>query len=363
MWNSAWNNTHSLTRSMKALPLVALLTASLFLAPTAVAQLPDTGSMLGIQLAASQPKYYVDDEGYTVVIGEVNNLKDFPVTDVRVLVNFYTKESGESPHESQIGDTILKVIPPFGSSPYEIRSKSQGLDVTGVAPSLLGFTSSVTKETYLDVGEPTVSAIGTVSINGSVTNNAGDDAINPIVYALVYDALVPPRVIAIHSIPITTMSSGITLDYEFAAPDNEQASFVRIIVESDNYASNVVDVPIMRYLTQPLVIRDIITVNSDGDFVFTLYKDIPVYIRSTVTGQDIAGLEYMYIVQVKRSDTPSVVEFIGTFEGSLLSSGLAQPLVEWIPENSGLFFVQTYVWNLNDTPLSSPGPVTLLHVR
>lgn len=348
---------------MKATPIIVLFAVSMFLAGTVNAQTVDSGSMLGLELVNTQPTYYQDDEGYTVVIGEVNNLKDFPVTDVRILANFYTAEFPDSPHESQIGETILSIIPALESSPYMIRSSSQNLDIYGVSTNLLGFTSSAAKDIQLELDDVTARASDTLSITGMINNNAQGTIDDITVYALVYNALDPPRLIVIDSMSTGELSTNETSEFQFSLKDYEQASFVRLVAESDNYTSKPVDIPIMRYLAQPLVIADIVIVDADGNYVSSLHKDIPVYIQSRITGQNIVEIDYTYIIQVNRSDVLSVVEFVGTTDGLITDSGVSLSLVEWIPETSGLFFVETYVWSVSGTPLSTPGPVTLLHVR
>ncbi len=349
---------------MGATPIVALFVALMLLPATASAQQPiESGSMLGIELVRTQPTYYTDDEGYTVVVGEINNLKEFPVTDVRIIVNFYTQDYRDSPRESQIGGTILGVVPAMGTSPYMIRSHSQDLDIYGVSADLLGFTSSPVKTTPLELGDVTARASGELVIGGTVTNNAQADVANAVVYALVYDALEPPRLIVIDSVNTGSLPTDSAYDFQFSLPDYERALFVRLIAESDNYTSEPVDIPVTRYLAEPLVIQNIATVDAGGNPVSSIHRDAPVYLQSRITGQDVIEIEYTYIVQIKRSEALPLVEFIGTSDGLMTDSGVSLSLVEWTPETSGHFFVETYVWNMAGTPLSVPGPVSLLHVR
>lgn len=344
---------------MRVALTVALIATLMLLSATANAQRVDTGSMLGLELSKLQPTFYTDDEGYTVVVGEIHNRKEFPVTDVRVLVNFYTDESDESPHEFQVGGTILDVIPAFGTSQYMIRSSSQDLDIFGVTAHLLGFTSSFAKHAQLKLGNVGAWASDTLVIDGTVTNNAQNDVENVTVYALVYNALEPPRLIVIESADIGPLSSTDAFDFQFTLQNDDKASFVKLIAESASYVSDSVDTPIIR----PLVIQDIKTVDANRNPVSLLQKDVPVYIQSRITGQNIIELDYTYIVQIKRAQALPVVEHIGTMDGKLTDSGVSVSLVEWTPETSGFFFVEAYVWNTADTPLSSPLVLPLLHVE
>jgi len=38
------------------------------------------------------------------------------------------------------------------------------------------------------------------------------------------------------------------------------------------------------------------------------------------------------------------------------------PSVEWTPQNTGLYFVETFVWDPNAVPLASKGPIALILV-
>ena len=347
---------------MIVLVLAALAAASSLAAGTAGAQIINTESQLGIELAAAQPVHSIDDDGHVVVIGEVLNLRDFPVTDVRVLVSYYTAESDEVAAESRIGNTILEVLPASGSSAFIVRSASPIPDIANVSVDLLGFTSSPTKPVQLDVGSPAATAFGRLDISGTVENSGPADAENPRIYALVYDALVPPRLIGAHTLS-TEIPAGSSYDYEFSLPDYEQAAFVRIVAESDNITSDSADAPIDRSFAYSVVIQNIETVDSDGRIVSALHEGEPVYISSTIRGTAQGGAEYQYIVQIKSSTALPLVEFVGSSEGGLLASGIAKPLIEWTPSSPGLFFIETYVWSPEGVPISTPGPVALVHVR
>src|SRR3970040_3025305 len=111
----------------------------------------DNPPSLSAVLTSDSPFVYKDDEGYTVVVGEVENTSNLTsITDVRVHVNFYDDTSDE-PLEIIEGGTILEVIPPLGKSPYMIRSSSSNSDITQVSVSLEGFNSSPSKSKKLTV--------------------------------------------------------------------------------------------------------------------------------------------------------------------------------------------------------------------
>ena len=52
-------------------------------------ELTETLGTLGIILDSTMPYQYKDDNGHTIVIGQVENTKNFPVSDVKIWVGFY----------------------------------------------------------------------------------------------------------------------------------------------------------------------------------------------------------------------------------------------------------------------------------
>ena len=76
----------------------------------------------------------------------------------------------------------------------------------------------------------------------------------------------------------------------------------------------------------------------------------------------------MSSIQIKKSieingETKSFVEFIGNAKSSIDSEGVEHPSVGWIPENDGLYFVETFVWDPQHNPLASKGPISLILVN
>ena len=353
-------------RARAILPLASILAAALaalcLAAGPAAAQNVDTDPTLGIELTSTQPTHYLDADGHTVIVGEVANLKDFPVTDVRVWAGFYAAGS-ETPLESHVGGTLLDVIPARGASPYVLRSPSAGLDVIGVSVNLLGFTSSAAKLQGLDVGEPSVSAAATLRVGGTLENSAGGASAGTVVYALVYDSFVPPRLLGVHGAEPQDIAPGESAGYLFSLEYGEEAELVRVIAESETHASNSAEARVVRAPPSPLTIRNIGTVDSAGVPLSSLREGAASYFRSTISGSGAAGAEYEYVVQVTRFGHLPVVEFVGSFDGVITAAGLAQPLVEWTPLSSGLFYVEAYLLDASGAPLAPPGPLTLLNVE
>ena len=75
---------------------------------------------------------------------------------------------------------------------------------------------------------------------------------------------------------------------------------------------------------------------------------------------------YTYYIQIKEShpnpDMPSTIHHIDKFDGKFIGNGFELQSIDWIPEKKGLFFIETFVWDRNNTPLAAQGPFVLILV-
>ena len=110
---------------------VAAIFLSILMIPIipAFSQVADTSPTLALKFTTFSPYYYKAEDGTTVVIGEVENIKNFPLTGVKIRVNFYD-DINPQPIESTVGSPILEVIPPKSKSPYIIKSPSPNSAIT-----------------------------------------------------------------------------------------------------------------------------------------------------------------------------------------------------------------------------------------
>lgn len=378
--SAEWNGAFLRRSAGCNLALGAVALALVGAAMVAHAQNVDTEPTLGIRLTSTQPTHYVDADGHTVIVGEVVNLQDFPVAGVRVQAGFYA-DGAETPLELAVGETLLEVIPGRETSPYVVRSESAGIDVAGVSVNLLGFTSSAAKPRGFELGELRVLASDDLVVEGTVSGAGLGAASGMTLHALVYDSFVPPRLLGVHSArPLDALGAGpagdsdamfaassadggMSIDYEFSLAYGEGAATVRVIAESERHSSNAAEARVMRSPESPLAIQNVSLVSAAGTPVSTPREGATSYIRSAIDGAGAEGSEYEYIVQVVRFGHLPVIEFVGSFDGQITRAGLAQPLVEWTPRSSGLFYVETYLWGADGAPLAAPGPITLLNVE
>jgi hypothetical protein len=338
-------------------------------------ELVDKEPTLGIALTSFSPFNYKAEDGSTIILGEVENRKNFPVSGVKIWAGFYDN-IGKNPLESTIGTTILEVIPPFGKSPYMIKSPSSNSAITSVSVTLLGFNSSPEKKPKLSLVLDTLEIVDKLSLSGKLTNNGDLNATNTKIHLISYDAFVPPRVLGIATIELDNkLESGGTDDFEIAAPYDSRASAFKIVAESVNYSTGLIDVTdtTVSALTKLVSINDIGIMDSEGNRMSDITTNTPVNIQSTILLQyskdkDSLTQPYVYWVQIKKSvevdgKTKSFVEFIGKAEGIFTSAGQQIPSVEWTPQNEGLYFVETFVWDPVSLPLASKGPISLILVN
>ena len=69
--------------------LVAILVIGLFPISSAFSQTTNTDPTLGIELTSFTPYHYTDENGHTIIIGEIQNNKNFPISGVKIWGGFF----------------------------------------------------------------------------------------------------------------------------------------------------------------------------------------------------------------------------------------------------------------------------------
>ena len=99
----------------------------------------DTNPTLSISLKSQSTFVYQDSEGYTIVIGLIENNDPLSfLTNVVIQAKFFDDFNPNSLEVSE-GSTVLKVIPPNTKSPFIIRSENPNPNITEVFTTLLKF--------------------------------------------------------------------------------------------------------------------------------------------------------------------------------------------------------------------------------
>jgi len=352
-------------------PLIVLLVFALLPISTSFSQLTDKESTLGIKLTNTQPFSYKDSDGKTVVIGEVQNTKNFPITGVKIWSGFYSTNGQLL--ESAIGTPVLNVIPPLGTSPFIIKSNNANPAITNISVNLLGFNSSPVKQASLKIESGPLKIGNDLSLSGKITNTGLVDSANTKIHFIAYDAFYPPRIVGVQTIQIDqAIKPGTSSDFEIRTEPNTRATSFKLVAESNNYLSSLtnIDKLSLELLTRLVTINDVSLLDTDGNKIpaSELYVGSEVTIQSNTwiqyaTEKSLSSQPYVYYVQIKQSGERPIVEFIGIAEGTFIGPTKQSPQVSWTPQNEGLFYIETYIWDDTNRAIASPGPITLIHVK
>jgi hypothetical protein len=352
---------------MRKLFLTFFLVLMLFPISSGFSQKSDTPSTLSVALTSESPFVYKDDEGYTVVVGNVINKNEVTsVTNVQLIVNFYD-ETGTEPLETIRGGTILEVIPESGTSPYLIRSDSPNPNITHISVFLEGFLPSSSKTQQLVVESTSVLLDENLRLSG-VLSNGGSPITDTSVYLAFYDGFIPPRLIGVSSIPIGDVDVNEKVDFYFNEEIDQRAVSFQIFAESNVFYSDFVDEKIPQQLTRLATISNVSLIDFQGNRLSEITTESTVNIRSNILvqfsiDQKTNETPYTYYAQVKQSGEIPYVEFLGKSDGRFVGTGSQSITIDWIPENSGVYFIETFVWDRNNIPISDKGPIAVIVVN
>ncbi len=328
----------------------------------------DSIPTLSVSLTSETPYVYQDSEGYTVVVGEVENSNSLAsVTNVMIQVNFFD-DFDPNPLEVINGHTTLQVIPPNGLSPYAIRSETANPNITQASVSLLPFDISEPKQKELTIFSSEVFSDSSLHFSG-VLQNGITSISNTTVYLAFYDEFEPPRILRVSTIEIGDVESN-EVTFEFDEPlDSKSVGFL-LFSESDKFYSDFVDIkiPPPQISTKLVIISDVTVKDIMGNNLSEIKFGSTVNIESETLIQFVADQEsnetaYTYYVQIKESGIPPFVEYIGKFDGQFIGTGTESQTIDWTPEKKGLFFIETFVWDRNNVPIADQGPFVIILVN
>ena len=352
---------------MRIFFLVFFLVLMLFPVSSGLSQKSDTPSTLSVALTSDSPFVYKDDEGYTIVVGNVINKNNIsPVTNVQLIVNFYD-ETGTEPLETVREGTILEVIPESGTSPYLIKSNTPNPNITHISVFLEGFSPSSSKSQQLVVESTSVFLDENLKLSG-ILSNGGSPVTDTSVYLAFYDAFIPPRLIGVSTITIGDVAANEKVDFYFNEEIDQKAVSLQIFAQSNVFYSNVVDEKVPEQLTRLATISDVSLIDSQGNRLSEITTGSVVNIKSNTmvqfsSNQATNETPYTYYAQVKQSGEIPFVEFLGKSDGRFIGTGSQSVTIDWIPENSGVFFIETFVWDKNNIPIAAKGPVVVIIVN
>ncbi len=353
---------------MQKLILSAFLILLLIPFSQAFSQVTDTAPTLTVSLRNETPFVYQDSEGYTVVVGAVENNSLSYITNVRIQVNFFDEFTPE-PLEVVEGYTTLEVIPPNGLSPFAIRSETPNPDITQASVSLLPFDSSIPKQPGLTVFSTDVFLDTSFRFSGVLQNGDAPSA-DTKVHLAFYDSFEPPRILGVSTIELGNMGLNTEVTFELDEKIDSRAVGFLLFAESSVFYSDFVDVkiPPFQVITKLVIISDVTVEDTMGNKLSEIKVDSIVNIKSKTLIQFVADQKsnetaYTYYVQIKEFGEFPYVEYIGKFDGRFIGTGLESQTIDWIPKNKGSFFIETFVWDRNNVPIAEQGPFVLINVN
>ena len=329
----------------------------------------DNAPTLSVSLSNVSPYVYQDSDGFTVVVGIVeNNDLLSSVSNVRIQANFFN-EFDPNPIESVEGTSVLDVIPAGGQSPYMIKSNTANSSISEASVSLLNFDSSLDKHKGLKVYSSEVFSDTSFRFSG-ILENGGAPSTDTKVHIAFYDGFNPPRILEVFTLDIGKVDPNTDLDFSFEEQIDPRSVGFLLFAESNIFYSDIVDVkiPPPQSLTKIVTISDVSVKDQLGNKLSEIKVGTTVHIESetwvqfaTNHGED-DETPYTYYVQIKESGKTPFVEFIGKYDGRFIGTGLQSQIVDWIPEKKGLFFIETFVWDKNNIPIAEQGPFVLIIV-
>ncbi len=329
--------------------LVLLLAFSLFSSNSAWAQYYPSNTSLTVE---ALPAYsYRADDGTTVVLGEVINHNSFPIKDVTIGISFL--DQNDNTLEYKTGSTLLKVVPGNGKAPFSISStKSDPAIIKVSPPKIASFTSSSSREQVLSIMPGHLQIASQLSLSGTIKNHGTITSSGTRIYLISYDAF--QRVVAISNAEPIDIGPLATDSFSITSTPNSHAKSYKLVAESDNYQSTITDV-IDVTATLPVVISGTLVTDLQGNKYSTIPVGAPVKITSELRYLGSQTTQaYVYYIQVKNFD--GQVEFIGTSQGVFLGES-DNATVTWNPITDGPYFIETFVWDSDNNPLASPGPI------
>jgi hypothetical protein len=354
---------------MKKIFLCMFLILILLPISSSFAQKTDNAPTLSVVLTSNTPYVYQDEMGYTVIVGSVENKNsNTAVTNVKIRATFYD-DIDVAPIEIVEGTTILEVIPPLGTSPYMIKSNSPNPKITQAGVFLETFDSSTPKSKLLTLEQSHIFYDGNLGFSGILTNGPAP-VTNTNVYLALYDGFKPPRIISIYTIPIGDILPNEKTPFEFNEKINPQAVGFNMFAQSNVFYSDYIDIkiPESELLNKLVTISDVSVTDKQGNKLSEIKLGTTVNVISTSlvefsTDNPPSEIPYIYYVQVKQAGEKPYVEYIGKFDGRFVEEGPQQQSIDWIPEKSGLYYIETFVWDRDNIPIAEQGPIVLILVN
>ncbi len=293
---------------------------------------------------------YKAPDGTTVVLGEIQNNNNFPITGAKVGVTF--EDVNNNVLEYKTGTTLLQVIEPNSMAPFSISSTKADPAITQVAVNLAGFTSASARDQALTISPGSLQISDNLILQSTIKNGGKSTSTNTRLYLLSFDLF--QRVVAIGTITVPDLGAGSVANFTLTSMPSSRAKTFQIIAESDNYQSLPTDVTNV-VASLPVMIANTNVTNPSGSSYSSIPVNAPVKVSSDLRYLLNNPQSYIYYVQVKKFG--GKVAFIGNATGVFLggTDNEHTESISWTPSESGSYYIETYVWDSNGVPISSAG--------
>ena len=360
---------------MKAAILAVMLAVSIL--PTSIVWAQQIGPKTTLTVEVLSPYSYKADDGSTVVIGEVQNNNNFPVTGVKLGVSFYDDKGKIL--EYKTGSTLLKVIPPQGKVPFSISSTKHDSTITDVSVNLTAFNSSPIRPQSLTISPDELEISDQLVFSGSIINGGTILTTGTTIYLISYDAF--GRVVGIATAMPQPDDIGVgkTSTFSIVSAPEPKARSYKIIAESDQYQSALVDITNVKTkitLTKLVAITGTSVTDLVGNEQSTIHVGTPAKITSGIwikyAADQSTEQPYVCYIQIKEilseshdqnKTDASPVAFLGMVEGVFHGAEKQNVSVNWVPEKDGAYFIEVYVWDPNAVALANPSPINVILVK
>lgn len=293
---------------------------------------------------------YKAPDGTTVVLGEIQNNNDFPITGAKIGITF--EDANSNVLEYKTGTTLLQIVQPNSMAPFSISSTKADQSISQVAVNLAGFTSGSPRTQALTITPGPLQISEAVTLQGTIKNGGAGASTNTRLYLLSFDAF--QRLVSVGTATVQDIGAGSVANFTITSMPSSRAKTFEIVAESDDYQS--LTTPVTDVVTTlPVIIANTTITNPAG----APYSAIPIYapvkinsdLKYLLNGQQ----SYTYYVQIKKFG--GEVAFIGNTTGVFLggSDDDHKESVSWTPTDAGSYYVETYVWDSSGVPISSAG--------
>jgi hypothetical protein len=294
---------------------------------------------------------YKAADGTTVVLGEVQNNNDFPILNVKIGIQFLDGTDTGNIVEYKTGTTLLQVVPPQGKAPFSISSTKPDPSITDISANIAGFNSAAPRDQLLQISPGLLQVSDKLTLSGAITNSGTATATHTRIYLVSFDPF--SRVVAMANTTTSDIGKGNTINFNISGIPSPRAKSYSIVAESDNYQSKPTDVTKV-LVSLPVSISNTVVTDLNGTKYSTIPVGAPVKISSSLEYLASNSQPYVYYVQVKQFG--GQVVFIGSSQGVFLGPS-DKPSVTWTPDTDGSYYIETYVWNSDNVPLSSAGTI------